>query len=109
MGEYEEQKRKVKELIYSSAYKPMKYKELAYLFQLREEDKPILSQILNELTEDGLIAKTPRGKYEKMSEDTVCGIFTGNARGYGFVRLFYSGKAMQRCVASGYRTDEGYK
>lgn len=87
MGEYEEQKRKVKELIYSSAYKPMKYKELAYLFQLREEDKPILSQILNELTEDGLIAKTPRGKYEKMSEDTVCGIFTGNARGYGFVTV----------------------
>lgn len=87
MGEYEEQKKKVKSLIYSPDYKPMKYKELAFLFQLREEQKPVLSQILNELIQEGLIAKTPRGKYQKLSDSTICGTFIGHSRGYGFVTV----------------------
>ena len=35
---YLERKEKVKDVIYSPEYKPMKYKELAFLFQLRDDE-----------------------------------------------------------------------
>ena len=84
---YLERKEKVKDVIYSPEYKPMKYKELAYLFQLTEDEKPVLSQILNELTEEGRIVKTPRGKYQRLDAGILCGTFTGNNRGFGFVTV----------------------
>lgn len=84
---YLERKEKVKEVIYSPEYKPMKYKELAFLFQLSEKEKPVLSQILNELTEEGMIVKTPRGKYQWLDAGVLCGTFTGNNRGFGFVTV----------------------
>lgn len=84
---YLERKEKVKEVIYSPEYKPMKYKELAFLFQLSEKEKPVLSQILNELTEEGMIVKTPRGKYQRLDAGVLCGAFTGNNRGFGFVTV----------------------
>lgn len=84
---YLERKEKVKDVIYSPEYKPMKYKELAFLFQLTEDEKPVLSQILNELTEEGRIVKTPRGKYQRLDAGILCGIFTGNNRGFGFVTV----------------------
>lgn len=86
-NQYTERKNLVKEIIYSPEYKPLKYKELAFLLQLKEEDKPVLSQILNELTEEGFIMKTPRGKYQKLDSDLKAGTFTGNIRGYGFVTV----------------------
>ena len=84
---YLERKEKVKDVIYSPEYKPMKYKELAFLFQLTEDEKPVLSQILNELTEEGRIVKTPRGKYQRLDAGILCGTFTGNNRGFGFVTV----------------------
>lgn len=84
---YLERKEKVKDVIYSPEYKPMKYKELAFLFQLTEDEKPVLSQILNELTEEGRIVKTPRGKYQRLDAGILCGTYTGNNRGFGFVTV----------------------
>ena len=84
---YLERKEKVKDVIYSPEYKPMKYKELAFLFQLTEDEKPVLSQILNELAEEGRIVKTPRGKYQRLDAGILCGTFTGNNRGFGFVTV----------------------
>lgn len=84
---YLERKEKVKDVIYSPEYKPMKYKELVFLFQLTEDEKPVLSQILNELTEEGRIVKTPRGKYQRLDAGILCGTFTGNNRGFGFVTV----------------------
>lgn len=84
---YLERKEKVKDVIYSPEYKPMKYKELAFLFQLTEDEKSVLSQILNELTEEGRIVKTPRGKYQRLDAGILCGTFTGNNRGFGFVTV----------------------
>lgn len=85
--QYLERKKKIKDVIYSPEYKPMKYKELAFLFQLKDEDKPVLSQILNELMQEGFIMKTPRGKFQKLDSGIVCGTFTGNNRGFGFVTV----------------------
>ncbi|MDD6266464.1 MAG: ribonuclease R [Clostridium sp.] len=84
---YLERKEKVKDVIYSPEYKPMKYKELAFLFQLTEDEKPVLSQILNELTEEGRIVKTPREKYQRLDAGILCGTCTGNNRGFGFVTV----------------------
>lgn len=84
---YLERKAKIKEVICSPEYKPMKYKELAFLFQLTEEEKPILSRILNDLLEEGAIVKTPRGKYQRLDAGMLCGVFTGNSRGFGFVTV----------------------
>ncbi len=84
---YLERKEKVKDVISSPEYEPMKYKELAFLFQLTEDEKPVLSQILNELTEEGRIVKTPRGKYQRLDAGILCGTFTGNNRGFGFVTV----------------------
>ena len=92
---YLERKEKVKDVIYSPEYKPMKYKELAFLFQLTEDEKPVLSQILNELTEEGRIVKTPRGKYQRLDAGILCGTFTGNNRGFGFVTV----EAMMRIIS----------
>lgn len=83
--QYQERKEKVKDLIYRPEYKPMKYKELAFLFRLTEEEKPVLSQILNDLLQEGFIMKTPRGKYQKLDSGMRCGTFIGNNRGFGFV------------------------
>lgn len=76
--QYQERKKKIKDVIYSPEYKPMKYKELAYLFQVAEEDKPVLSRILDELIREGLVMKTPKGKFQKPEEYTVCGGFFVN-------------------------------
>lgn len=84
---YLERKEKIKDVIYSPEYKPMKYKELVFLFQLTEKEKPVLSQILNDLQAEGVIVKTPRGKYQRLDADVLCGIFTGNRRGFGFVTV----------------------
>lgn len=86
-NQYMERKKLVKDIIYSPEYKPLKYKELAFLLQLKEEDKPVLSNILNELLEEGLVMKTPRGKYQKLESGLKTGVFTGNIRGFGFVTV----------------------
>lgn len=85
--QYQERKGKIKDFIYRPDYKPMKYKEMAFLLQIDQEDRPILSQILNELTQEGFIMKTPRGKYQKLDDQMVCGTFIGNSRGFGFVEV----------------------
>lgn len=85
--QYLQRKQIVKDVIYSPEYKPLKYKELAFLLQVKEEEKPVLSQILNELLEEGMIVKTPRGKYQKLENGMMSGVFTGNSRGFGFVTV----------------------
>ncbi len=85
--QYIERKELVKDVIYSPEYKPLKFKELAFLFQLKEEDKPVLSDILHDLLQEGTIMKTPRGKYQKQETGIRTGTFSGTMRGYGFVTV----------------------
>ncbi|CCY58853.1 ribonuclease R [Clostridium sp. CAG:632] len=39
------------------------------------------------MTEEGRIVKTPRGKYQRLDAGILCGTFTGNNRGFGFVTV----------------------
>lgn len=82
-----EKKQLVLDLILSDNYKPLKFKELAYVLQASDKDKEFLLTILNELMVDGKIIQTPKGKYKKMDEDLLSGSYIGNKKGFGFVRV----------------------
>lgn len=66
-------------------YRPLKRKEIAYLLGVPQEERQVLWQILRELCEEGSIERTAKGKYRK--SQSVTGIFTANARGFGFVSV----------------------
>ncbi len=81
-------KEKILSLIRDENYKPMKIKEIAIIMQVPEMDKQYLHQIIDELSREGKIIITQKGKImlpEKLNIYT--GIFYGNARGFGFVEI----------------------
>lgn len=81
----EDRKQNILELFASPLYKPMKFKELAYLLQIEQKDKGLLQQILDELVEEGRVMVTARGKYQLMTKEFVSGVFISHAKGFGFV------------------------
>lgn len=83
----EQRKKMLLEFIGDDQYKPMKLKEIAYLLQIEPEDRPKLKRILKELMEEGYIECTSKGKYIKLDQKAVEGIFESNKKGYGFVRV----------------------
>ncbi len=82
-----ERKENIYNLICDKSYVPLKFKELCYLLQVPEGDKYELKDILNELVDDGLIARTNKGKYQKLGEGIYRGKFISNSKGFGFVRV----------------------
>ncbi len=87
MSKYEERKRKVFRVIQDKHYKPLKQKELAFLLQVEQEDREEFRMILKELVDEGKVLLTKRGKYQSLSDVTKIGVFTGNAKGFGFVTV----------------------
>ena len=69
------------------AYVPMKEKELAILLQTEPEDRPELHRLLQELLSEGEISVSKRGKYQRAQTKPLTGIFTVNAKGFGFVQV----------------------
>ena len=59
----DKRKQIILKLMEDSMYVPMKEKELAIFLQVKKEDRDALSQILNELMEEGEIYITSKGKY----------------------------------------------
>ena len=83
----DERKKIIVQLINDPIYKPMKFKELANFLQVSKEDRHNLNVVLEELLKEGKIGISTKGKYGKPQSFGVYGIFEGNARGFGFVRL----------------------
>lgn len=81
-----ERKKLICELLEDPRYVPMKEKELAVFMQVKPEDRPELKRVLDSLLEEGRIALTKRGRYVKPQEKQLTGVFTSNAKGFGFVR-----------------------
>ncbi|MBR5046880.1 MAG: ribonuclease R [Eubacterium sp.] len=86
-GLYEERKKTIKDLILAEDYRPLKFKEIAYLLGIRKEDQKELQEVLDALVEEGTVELTGKGKYAKPQNINVEGIFTGNSRGFGFVTV----------------------
>lgn len=74
-------------LIEDPTYVPMKVKELAMLLDIPKEQRGELQEVLDALVAEGKIGVSKRGKYGKPEITSMTGIFTGNARGFGFVTI----------------------
>lgn len=83
----EEKKKIIYEFICDDRYVPMKQKELAVLLQVERERRGELAQALEELTAEGKLQLSKRGRYSRAEERTVTGVFTSHAKGYGFVSV----------------------
>jgi ribonuclease R len=82
-----ERKENIYNLINDNTYVPLKFKEFCYLLQISGKDRDLLLDILNELVEEGRIEKTSKGKYVKLENGVLPGVFISNQRGFGFVRV----------------------
>lgn len=83
----EEKKKIIYEFICDDRYVPMKQKELAVLLQVERERRGEFAQALEELTAEGKLQLSKRGRYSRAEEKTVTGVFTSHAKGYGFVSV----------------------
>lgn len=87
MEKREERKQKIKELVASDFYVPMKEKELAAFMQVDKTDREELSSILKELVLQGAIKLTTKQKIMKGDGSVVTGTFISNSKGFGFVEV----------------------
>ena len=83
----EDRKKMIYEFMCSDLYVPMKIKELAVLLGVPRDERGDLEQVLAELVKEQKIEVSKRGKYTKTEGKHLCGIFTGNVRGFGFVTI----------------------
>ncbi len=74
-------------LIQEPAFVPMKLKELAVFLDIPREQREELKEVLDVLVAEGKIGLSKRGKYGKRERFALVGIFTGNAKGFGFVTV----------------------
>ena len=84
---FKERKKLLLDLIYDKAYVPMKAKEIAMLLSIPKSQRGELEEVLSALTAEGKIGISKRGKYGRPETFSLSGIFSGNARGFGFVTV----------------------
>ena len=75
------------ELTADDLYVPMKEKEMAALMQVSKEDREEFRRILQELVSEGKLQMTGQGKFLKPDENKMVGVYSGTARGFGFVEV----------------------
>lgn len=81
----EQRKALVLALIEDKQYRPMKWKEIAGVFQVPKEERKELRSILEELEAEGNIARNAGGYFQKTKEALVTGTFSATRKGFGFV------------------------
>lgn len=82
-----QRKDKLLALVEEPSYVPMKLKELAVLLDLPRERREELKEVLDALVAEGRLGLSRRGKYGRPQAWVLAGIFTGNAKGFGFVTV----------------------
>lgn len=83
-----ERKNRIKEYINSPEYLPLKRHELTVMLDVPAEDMPLFDSVIDALIAEGSAVETKKGKImpaEKMN--IYPGVFTGNMKGFGFVRV----------------------
>lgn len=83
----EQRKAMLVSLMNEEAYVPMKLKELAILLNVPKEQREELKQVMNLLLAEGKISVSKKGKFGKAEAFALVGVFSGNARGFGFVAI----------------------
>lgn len=84
---FKERKQVIMDIINDEHYVPMKVKELAILLNVPRESREELLEVLDALVAEGKIGISKKGKYSKMTSLILTGVFEGNSRGFGFVRI----------------------
>ena len=84
---FEQRKNSIRDMIYDPDYIPLKLKEMAYLMDVPHKDRGALKEVMDALVADGSVELTAKGKYIKPENHNVTGVFTANARGFGFVTV----------------------
>ncbi|MCI9148370.1 MAG: ribonuclease R [Hungatella sp.] len=74
-------------LFEEKSYVPMKLKELAVFLDIPKSGRDDLKEVLDGLLEEGKIGVSKKGKYGKARDFARVGMFTGHARGFGFVTV----------------------
>ncbi len=69
------------------SYVPMKQKELAMLLDVPKECREELVEVLDELVAEGKLSLSKRGRYSIPRTQELTGIYSGTARGFGFVTI----------------------
>ncbi len=84
----EERKNKILDFMKNEQYVPMKAKEIAVVFNVPKNEYEDFRKIINELETENKIEKNKKSKYKLIdSSKFLTGIFRGNQRGYGFVKI----------------------
>lgn len=83
----EERKKTVYAFICDELYVPMKAKEMAMVLQVPKSQRGELQEVLDALADECRIEVSKKGKYSKSQGNILAGVFTNNARGFGFVTV----------------------
>ena len=85
---FEQRKETVFSFIKDKEYRPMRAKDIAAFMQVPSNEIQLLYDIIDELTDEGKIVETKKGKIVAAeSLHQYPGVFTGNGRGFGFVSI----------------------
>ncbi len=82
-----ERKERMLAVIENPSYVPMKLKELAMLLGIPREQRDELREVMDALVSDGKVGLSRRGKYGRPESFALTGIFSGTAKGFGFVTV----------------------
>lgn len=74
-------------LFEDKSYVPMKLKELAIFLEIPKARREELKEVLDSLLEEGRIGISKKGRYGKAQDFARVGIFSGHAKGFGFVTI----------------------
>ncbi len=83
----ENNKKKLLAFFKDPLYVPMKQKEIAILLSVGPDRRAELTEALDALLKEGKIQISKRGKYSLAENVKLTGIFTGHAKGFGFVTV----------------------
>lgn len=83
-----ERKSRIKEYINSGSYLPLKRHELAVMLDVPPSDISLYNMVIDRLISEGSAVETKKGKIMPAEKLNIySGIFTGNSKGFGFVRV----------------------
>lgn len=87
IDELNRRKKLILELMSDPIYTAMKIKELAVFLDIPLSARHELKAVLEELVYEGKIKLSNNGRYSKINVESYVGVYTANARGFGFVKV----------------------
>lgn len=82
-----EKKERLAEFFDRKDYVPMKFKEIASLFQVPKTEREALRRILDDFIKEGVLFEDGEGRYERVGADILTGTYLSTRKGFGFVRI----------------------